>query len=229
MANMENTAGAATPTGAISSKASNADDLITETKPSHERVEQVEQVASRPWQKDDDKVADTVPSKGRAYWVAKILDAHRRSLGGIIDIGNTLIEAKDDLGHGEWLPMVDNDLPYGRKVAEQYMRVARHPRTSNSSNWTILPPILSTLVEIIKLSDEEFEKRKKDGTIHQEMTCKDVTSRIKPHNPPKLPSGETLLDEFVTLVRELKQSMEAGDITVDDIRRASSELMELLT
>jgi hypothetical protein len=163
----------------------------------------------------------------RARHVAKILKINGKGVGNFVEQGQALIEAKKALDqHGQWLAMIDSDLPYGLKVAEQLMRVARDPKISDSSNWTNLPPVLSTLVEISKLSDDEFEKRKADRTLHQGMTCKDVTGRIKPAKP--LPPGPTLLDEFKTLVEELKQSMKKGDITVDDIQWAIGILKALL-
>ena len=175
--------------------------------------------------KSDD---DNDGSKLRAHHAAKILAINGKGVGNFVEHGQALIAAKKALDqHGQWLPMIDNDLPYGVKVAEQLMRVARDPKTSNSSNWAILPPVLSTLVEITKLPDEEFEKRKADGTIRQDMTCKEVTNRITKQIKP-LPPGPMLLDEFKTLVEELKRSMEAGDITVDDIQWAISELKALL-
>ncbi|MFY9957723.1 hypothetical protein, partial [Bradyrhizobium sp.] len=133
-------------------------------------------------------IADNAGSKSRAHWVAKILKANGKSVGAIVQLGQTLIAAKRALDqHGQWLPMIENDLPYGVKVAEQLMRVARDPRLSNSSNWKNLPPVLSTLVEITRLSDQEFEKCKADGTIHQGMTCKDVAGRITKQSKPLPP------------------------------------------
>jgi hypothetical protein len=165
-------------------------------------------------------------SKLRAHWVAKIRAINRKGIANFIEQGQALIAAKKALDqHGQWLPMIENDLPYGVKVAEQLMRIARDPKTSNSSNWTILPPVLSTLVEITKLSAEEFERRKKDGTLYQGMTCKEVSGRITPPTPAP---RETLLAEFKSFVEELKQSLVAGDIKADDIRLVINELKALL-
>jgi len=173
------------------------------------------------------KAADSDGSKLRAYHAAKLLKISGRTVGNFVELGQALIAAKKALDqHGQWLPMIDNDLPYGRKVVEQLRRVARHPKISDSSNWMILPPVLSTLVELTKLSDHEFEKRKADGTICQDMTCNEVAGRIKP--PKQHPPRDTLLAEFKTMVEELKCSVEAGEITADDIRPFISELTALL-
>ncbi len=140
----------------------------------------------------------------RACWVAKINKATTKSVAAIIELGQTLIDAKKALdSHGEWLPMINSDLPFGRSVAEHLMRIARDKRLSNSSNWTILPPVLSTLLELTKLSDDEFKKRKAGGTLHHGMTCKDAAALGKSPQNKILPPADDPKKETAVSVNQL--------------------------
>jgi hypothetical protein len=47
-------------------------------------------------------------------WTHKILRAWQATLDGFIECGRLLSAAKKDLDHGEFLAMVDKDLPFGR-------------------------------------------------------------------------------------------------------------------
>ncbi len=40
--------------------------------------------------------------------------------------GALLLEAKAQCGHGEWLPWLDAHIPFGRRMAQNYMRLAEH-------------------------------------------------------------------------------------------------------
>jgi hypothetical protein len=48
----------------------------------------------------------------RTQWAARISAAWQQSVTSIIETGRLLTEAKAALDHGEWLPMVESDLPF---------------------------------------------------------------------------------------------------------------------
>jgi hypothetical protein len=56
--------------------------------------------------------------------------------------------------HGEFLAMVENDLPFGDRTARRLMAIARDPRISNRTHASILPPSWMTLYELTKLGRE---------------------------------------------------------------------------
>lgn len=43
----------------------------------------------------------------------------------IIGIGQRLIEAKEQLPHGEWLPWLENEVQFSERSAQQFMRIAK--------------------------------------------------------------------------------------------------------
>ena len=55
----------------------------------------------------------------------EILDAQRRGGEAILTIGRCLIEAKEMLPHGEWLPWLAEKVGYSQKTAQNFMRLAR--------------------------------------------------------------------------------------------------------
>jgi hypothetical protein len=61
-----------------------------------------------------------------------------------------------------------------------YMAIASDQRLRN--HGAVLPPSWRTLYELTRLSDEAFEERIADGTIHPGMERADVEGRGVPGN-----------------------------------------------
>lgn len=57
---------------------------------------------------------------------SEILDAKRTGGEAILTIGRGLMEAKALLPHGEWLPWLEERVEFSEKVAQNFMRLARH-------------------------------------------------------------------------------------------------------
>ena len=81
----------------------------------------------------------------RAEWAARITALWQQSLTGIIETGRSLIEAQDNLDHGEWLLMVKNDLPFGAKTAQRLMKISTDPRLA--AHAPHLPPSWYSMYE----------------------------------------------------------------------------------
>jgi N6-adenosine-specific RNA methylase IME4 len=98
-------------------------------------------------------------------------------LAGIFGIGNDLIEAKrgpQRLEHGEFGAMIAGDLPFNRKTAHKFMKVADHRRLSNVSIWRHLPPNWTTLYELSRLAIEDFDRLLDEGIIRPDMQAKEI-------------------------------------------------------
>jgi hypothetical protein len=88
--------------------------------------------------------------------------AYLRSAGAsltkaLFRIGYDLIEAKrgeSKLAHGEFIEMVENDLPFGRRTAQRFMAIARDLRLRKATTSSLLPPYWYTLYTITRLGDE---------------------------------------------------------------------------
>ena len=67
------------------------------------------------------------PTQGRTIEIItdEILDAKRAGGEAILTIGRCLIEAKDMLPHGEWLPWLNERVEFSERTARNFMRLAR--------------------------------------------------------------------------------------------------------
>jgi hypothetical protein len=85
-------------------------------------------------------------------------NALKKSVEGIIEAGRVLIEAKNDLEHGQFIDWVVNDLRFGLRKdgsrvadlrkAQILMFLARNEVISNACHWHAFPPSPRTLREL---------------------------------------------------------------------------------
>jgi Protein of unknown function (DUF3102) len=115
-------------------------------------------------------------TKGTAErWAGQICTQLSKSVEAIIATGRLLVEAKADLDHGEWGRMFEAKLiPLSQDAAEMFMKIAQHPRLSNSEQVRNLPSSYTTLYELTKLPDKALDKAFKEGRITPAMERKEV-------------------------------------------------------
>lgn len=70
-----------------------------------------------------------------------------------IEIGELLIEQKEELAHGEWIPWIEDNLSFGEREARHYMRVAR-----NRKRVSDLPSLRQAVALLTDGSDAEPEE-----------------------------------------------------------------------
>jgi hypothetical protein len=127
-----------------------------------------------------------VVAKTRAQWAEELcadykkLDAQASQLAqDAITFGKKLLAAKegpDRLPHGEFLKMIERDLPFGKRKAQRLMEIARHPVLSNTTHGSYLPSSWRTLSELAQLSEEELEQAVTSGAINPDMTREQARS-----------------------------------------------------
>lgn len=104
----------------------------------------------------------------------EILDAQRKGGEAILTIGRCLIEAKDMLPHGEWLPWLAEKVGYSEKTAQNFMRLARE-----FSNPQALADLGATkALKLLALPQEEREKFVEDHNVI-DMTTRQLEQAIK--------------------------------------------------
>lgn len=107
-------------------------------------------------------------------WAERICNRWQDSVEAIIDVGRLLIEAKEDLAHGEFVQMCRTKLPFGEDSAQRLMKIAANPVISNTAHARLLPPSWYTLYELTKLDDADLQEAIDCGLIKPEMQRKDV-------------------------------------------------------
>ena len=83
---------------------------------------------------------DIIPGLTRDEYVEKIVAGWNKTRDGILEVGRWLIEAKTNLEHGDFLPMIEEQLPFSNHTADRLMAIASCPYISNVAHGLHLPP-----------------------------------------------------------------------------------------
>ena len=114
-------------------------------------------------------VPEIVRSSGE--WAEIIKGDLGRAVEGIVSAGRNLIAAKEDVAHGEWLPML-KEIGISQPYAFKLMSVGR--RFSNHSSWNDLPNSIAALYELSRMDPDDIEDGIQHGHITPDMTIKDA-------------------------------------------------------
>ena len=118
---------------------------------------------------------------------ARFRNALKKSVEGIIEAGRVLIEAKDELEHGQFIDWVVNDLRFGirkdgsrvadLRKAQMLMFLARNEVISNACHWHAFPPSLRTLWELTQIRPKQrLLELIANGTINPGMTREEAVA-----------------------------------------------------
>lgn len=98
--------------------------------------------------------------------------------------GRKLIESKEQLGHGNFLKLVDR-LKLGIKTAQRLMAISRSPMLSNASNTTYLPTTFSALLEVLRLEDDNLADAIGKGLVFPNLKVKAARAIAGAYNKPE--------------------------------------------
>jgi hypothetical protein len=127
----------------------------------------------------------------RAQHVGLITDCWRKTVEGIFATGRALIAAKADLPHGEFLKMIDNDLPFGGSMAEKLMAIARNQVLSNPEHIPSLPASWSILYALSLVGDSMLRAAIESGVVHPAMGVREAV-RLRPRKKTTTVHGRLL-------------------------------------
>jgi N6-adenosine-specific RNA methylase IME4 len=118
----------------------------------------------------------------RKQWAKRINTAWQElrstAVKGFFRLGRDLTKAKADLEeHGQWLPMVREDLEMTPTTAQAFMRIATSQMLSNAQH--LLPPDWTTCLKLTRLEPGVFEKLIGDGTICPEVKRNEVAKILR--------------------------------------------------
>jgi hypothetical protein len=123
--------------------------------------------------------ANGITQHAATKYAQRITNCPRKSINSIIECGRLLIAAKDELKHGEFLKMVENNLPFKRSTAQALMKIAADRRITKNQRAGCLPARWSILVKLTQLPDATFEARIADGTIHPGLERRPAVEMIE--------------------------------------------------
>jgi hypothetical protein len=118
---------------------------------------------------------------------ARFRNALKKSVEGIIEAGRVLIEAKNELEHGQFTDWVVRELRFGSRKdgnrepdlrkAEMLMFPARNEVISNPCHWHAFPPSPRTLWELTQIRPKQrLLELIANGTINSGVTREDAVA-----------------------------------------------------
>lgn len=107
------------------------------------------------------------PSRVDAH-VSAINNAKALSLNTLLELAQRIVTAKDELEEGEWQEVLDRT-GFCKGTVSKYLRIGRCERLHNSRAKALLPPKISVLYALSKLSDETFDKALEAGIVSPTM------------------------------------------------------------
>lgn len=153
------------------------------------------------------------PTEGRTIEVitGDILEAQRKGGEAVLTIGKCLIEAKDMLSHGEWLPWLAEKVGYSEKTAQNFMRLARE-----FSNPQAIADLGATkALKLLALPPDEREKFVADHNVI-DMTTRQLEQAIKERDEAKAAAEQAAADQ--------RTAEQARDKMAEDMRLLNASL-----
>lgn len=177
------------------------------------------------------------PEEGRTIEVitGEILDAKRAGGEAILTIGRCLIEAKDMLSHGEWLPWLTEQVEFSPRTAQNFMRLAREW----SNTQTLADLGASKALALLALPPEEREQFMEDHKVI-DMSARQLEQAIKERDEARMAAEQAAADQHAAeqardkmaedmkfLNVRLAGAKEDREQAMQDVARLESELAEL--
>ena len=156
------------------------------------------------------------PAEGRTIEVitGEILDAKRAGGEAILTIGRCLIEAKDMLSHGEWLPWLNEQVEFSERTARNFMRLAREW----TNRQTLADLGASKALTLLALPPEEREQFMADNNVI-DMSARQLEQAIRDRDEARKAAEEAKAEASVA--RQARAKM-AEDMALLNARLAGA-------
>ncbi len=132
----------------------------------------------------------------------EILDAKRTGGEAILTIGRCLIEAKDMLPHGEWLPWLNERVELSERTAQKFMRLAQ--KWSNPSALADLGATKALM--LLALPEEERDEFIEDHNVI-DMSTRQLEQAIKERDEARKAAEAAKVD--ASAAEQARAKMEA--------------------
>lgn len=178
-------------------------------------------------------------AEGRTIEVitGELLEAKQAGGEAILTIGRCLIEAKESLPHGEWLPWLNERAELSERAAQRFMRLARE-----WSNPTALSDLGATkAITLLALPAEEREQFMEEHNVI-DMTTRQLEQAIKERDEARKAAEEAraeattaeqarvkMAEDMTLLNARLAGAREDRERALQDAAKLEEELAELKT
>jgi len=147
---------------------------------------------------------DLAKLRTRANFVEAIGEVWTEAEENFTAIGRYLNHAKSVLNHGEFIGMIEADLPFHYSTANRLMKVAA-ALDAGALPVDKLPPSYATVYELLTLSEDERRQAIEEGVVRPDMQRKDVTEFRKRLRQPAGNKRTRLQTERARLVKRLSE------------------------
>lgn len=120
----------------------------------------------------------------------EILDCKVRAGESILQIGRCLIEAKELLEHGEWLPWLNERVEFSERTARNFMRLAREW----TNRQTLADLGASKALTLLALPPEEREQFMEENNVI-EMSARQLEQAIKERDEARAAAEHAAADQ----------------------------------
>ena len=177
------------------------------------------------------------PAEGRTIEVitGEILDAKRAGGEAILTIGRCLIEAKDMLRHGEWLPWLNEQVELSERTAQKFMKLAREWSNPN----TLADLGASKALMLLALPEGERDAFLEDHNVI-DMSARQLEQAIKERDEARAAAEraaaeqrtaeqarDKMAEDMKFLNVRLSGAKEDREQAMQDVARLEKELAEL--
>lgn len=177
------------------------------------------------------------PAEGRTIEAitGEILDAKRAGGEAILTIGRCLIEAKDMLRHGEWLPWLNEQVELSERTAQKFMKLAREWSNPN----TLADLGASKALMLLALPEGERDAFLEDHNVI-DMSARQLEQAIKERDEARAAAEQAAADQRMAeqardkmaedmkfLNVRLAGAKEDREQALQDVARLESELADL--
>ncbi|TGL17916.1 DUF3102 domain-containing protein [Leptospira yanagawae] len=143
---------------------------------------------------------DNLPTSKSDQTVKRIIDLHESVLGGMKNVlqnamalGEELSRIKEDLGHGNWIPWIEQNLPFSERSARNYISIFKNKELLNRQ------PIADLKSAIKFLSDGTQEEKEINPKENQDP--KILYKRFR-HGEKLSQKDKIILKEFLIIEKE---------------------------
>lgn len=160
---------------------------------------------------------------------AEILTLKQTAGDAIIDIGQRLIEAKEMLPHGEWMPWLNERVEFSERAARRFMQLAREwtnrPALANLGATKALTLLALPPEERETFMEEHHMVNGEDKTVI-DMTSRELEQAIRERDEARLAAksaeeSRAKMEADMALLKEQCQSAQ------DAVSAAQKELEDL--
>lgn len=167
--------------------------------------------------------------------VAEIKFFENQAVVSYWEIGKRLSQAKEQVGHGEWIPWIEENLNYTRQTASSLIRVYESYPNGNTS----LHLNFSKVLALTSIKDEEDRQNFIDSHEVEDMTTRQLQAEIKEYKTgleekekqleESTAANKRLADKVIELEQREPEIIEKEVVPEDyeDLKEQQKDLLDI--